>query len=41
MSQGGRVDGYLRLRLVEGFRALSAEEVDTAIGIFDFVLRAA
>jgi tetratricopeptide (TPR) repeat protein len=37
---GLRLDGYLRLRLVEGFRALSAEEVDAAIEIFDFVLRA-
>ena len=37
---GLRLDGYLRLRLVEGFRALCAEEVDTAIEIFDFVLRA-
>ncbi len=35
-----RLDGYLRLRLVEGFRALSAEEIDAAIEIFDFVLRA-
>jgi tetratricopeptide (TPR) repeat protein len=33
-------DDYLRLRLVEGFRALSVEEVDTAIETFDFVLRA-
>jgi tetratricopeptide (TPR) repeat protein len=38
--RGLRLDGYLRLRLVEGFRALSAEEVETAIGIFDFVLKA-
>jgi len=38
--RGLRLDGYLRLRLVEGFRALSAEEVDSAIEIFDFVLRA-
>jgi tetratricopeptide (TPR) repeat protein len=30
---------YLRLRLVEGFRALSAETVDTAIETLDFVLR--
>ena len=30
---------YLRLRLVEGFRALSAEAVDTAIETLDFVLR--
>jgi tetratricopeptide (TPR) repeat protein len=34
------VDDYLRLRMVEGFRALSAEEVDTAIEILDFVLKA-
>jgi tetratricopeptide (TPR) repeat protein len=34
------LDDYLRLRMVEGFRALSAEEVDTAIETFDFVLRA-
>jgi tetratricopeptide (TPR) repeat protein len=33
-------EDYLRLRMVEGFRALSAEEVDTAIEIFDFVLGA-
>ncbi len=38
--RGLRLDGYLHLRLVEGFRALSAEEIDSAIGIFDFVLRA-
>jgi tetratricopeptide (TPR) repeat protein len=31
---------YLRLRLVEGFRALSVEDVDRAIEAFDFVLRA-
>lgn len=31
---------YLRLRMVEGFRAFAAEETDTAIGVFDFVLRA-
>jgi tetratricopeptide (TPR) repeat protein len=37
---GLRLDGYLRLRLVEGLRALSAEEVDAAVEIFDFVLRA-
>ena len=30
---------YLRLRMVEGFRALSAEEMDTAIGILSFVLQ--
>jgi tetratricopeptide (TPR) repeat protein len=35
-----RLDGYLQLRLVEGFRALSVEEVDAAIEIFEFVLRA-
>jgi tetratricopeptide (TPR) repeat protein len=34
------LDDYLRFRMVEGFRALSAEEVDTAIETFDFVLRA-
>jgi tetratricopeptide (TPR) repeat protein len=34
------LDDYLRLRLVEGFRALSVEQVDTAIETFDFVLRA-
>src|SRR5271165_1231789 len=34
------MDDYLRLRMVEGFRALSAEEVDTAIATLDFVLRA-
>ncbi|MGA8739985.1 MAG: hypothetical protein WB561_02230 [Terracidiphilus sp.] len=34
------LDDYLRLRMVEGFRALSAEEVDTAVEILDFVLRA-
>jgi tetratricopeptide (TPR) repeat protein len=34
------VEDYLRLRMVEGFRALSAEEVDTAIEILDFVSRA-
>jgi tetratricopeptide (TPR) repeat protein len=33
-------EDYLRLRMVEGFRAFSAEEVDTAIEIFDFVLKA-
>jgi tetratricopeptide (TPR) repeat protein len=31
---------YLRLRLVEGFRALSVEEVDSAIQTLDFVLSA-
>ncbi len=34
------LEDYLRLRMVEGFRALSAEEVDTAIEALDFVLRA-
>lgn len=34
------LDDYLRLRMVEGFRALSAEEVDTAVETLDFVLRA-
>lgn len=34
------VEDYLRLRAVEGFRALSVEEVDRAIETFDFVLRA-
>ena len=34
------LEDYLRLRMVEGFRALSAEEVDNAIEILDFVLRA-
>jgi tetratricopeptide (TPR) repeat protein len=33
-------EDYLRLRMVESFRALSAEEMDTAIDILDFVLRA-
>ena len=33
------VEDYLRLRMVEGFRALSAEEVDAAIEILDVVLR--
>ena len=33
------LEDYLRLRIVDGFRALSAEEVDTAIEIFDLVLR--
>jgi tetratricopeptide (TPR) repeat protein len=31
---------YLRLRMVEGFRALSAEEMDTAIEVLGFVLGA-
>jgi tetratricopeptide (TPR) repeat protein len=34
------VEDYLRLRAVEGFLALSVEEVDRAIETFDFVLRA-
>jgi tetratricopeptide (TPR) repeat protein len=34
------LDDYLRLRMVEGFRALSAEEADNAIETLDFVLRA-
>jgi tetratricopeptide (TPR) repeat protein len=34
------LDDYLRLRMVEGFRALSAEEADSAIETLDFVLRA-
>ena len=34
------LDDYLRLRMVEGFRAFSAEEVDAAIETFDFVLKA-
>jgi tetratricopeptide (TPR) repeat protein len=34
------VEDYLRLRMVEGFRALIAEEVDTSIETLDFVLRA-
>jgi len=33
------LEDYLRLRMVEGFRALSAEEVDTAIEILDVVMR--
>jgi tetratricopeptide (TPR) repeat protein len=33
------LDDYLRLRMVEGFRALSAEDVDAAIATLDFVLR--
>jgi tetratricopeptide (TPR) repeat protein len=31
---------YVRLRMVEGFRALSADELDKAIETFDFVLTA-
>jgi tetratricopeptide (TPR) repeat protein len=34
------LDDYLRLRMVEGFRSLSAEDVDTAIETFGFVLQA-
>jgi tetratricopeptide (TPR) repeat protein len=34
------LDDYLRLRMAEAFRALSAEEVDAAIATLDFVLRA-
>lgn len=34
------LEDYLRLRLVEGFRALSVDEVDAAIETFEFVLRA-
>lgn len=34
------LDDYLRLRMVEGFRALSAEQLDAAIETFDFVLKA-
>jgi tetratricopeptide (TPR) repeat protein len=34
------LEDYLRLRMVEGFRALSAEEMDAAIEILDFVFRA-
>ena len=34
------LDDYLRLRAVEGFRALSADEIDTAIERCEFVLRA-
>jgi tetratricopeptide (TPR) repeat protein len=38
--RGLPLEEYLRLRMVEGFRALSVEEVDAAIEILDFVLRA-
>ena len=31
---------YIRLRMVEGFKALAVEEMDAAIEILDFVLRA-
>jgi len=34
------LDDYVRLRMVEAFRAFSAEQVDTAIETLDFVLRA-
>lgn len=34
------LEDYLRLRMVEGFQALSREEVDSAIETFEFVLRA-
>jgi len=34
------LDEYLRLRMVEAFRAFAAEEVDPAIETLDFVLRA-
>jgi tetratricopeptide (TPR) repeat protein len=34
------LDDYLRLRMVEAFRAFSAEQVDSAIETLDFVLRA-
>lgn len=34
------LEDYLRLRMVEGFRALSADDVDMAIETLDFVLRA-
>lgn len=34
------LEDYLRLRVVEGFRAFSAEEVDRAIETFQFVLAA-
>lgn len=33
-------DDYLRIRMVEAFRALSVEDVDTAIGILEFVVKA-
>jgi tetratricopeptide (TPR) repeat protein len=35
-----RLDDYLRLRMVDGFRALSVEDVDTAIEHLDFALKA-
>ena len=34
------LEDYLRVRMVEGFRALAADQVDDAIEIFDYVLRA-
>ena len=34
------LDDYLRLRMAEGFRSLSAEDVDSAIETFGFVLNA-
>ena len=34
------LEDYLRVRMAEGFRALSVEEVDRAIETFEFVLRA-
>jgi hypothetical protein len=34
------LEDYLRLRMVEGFRAVSAAEADVAIETLDFVLRA-
>lgn len=34
------LEDYLRLRMVEGFRALSADDMDAAIETLDFVLRA-
>ena len=34
------VEDFLRVRMAEGFRALSAEEVDRAIDAFEFILRA-
>ena len=34
------LEDYLRLRMVEAFRALSAEEVDSAIQILEFILNA-
>jgi tetratricopeptide (TPR) repeat protein len=34
------LEDFLRVRMAEGFRALSAEELDRAIDAFEFVLRA-